>query len=103
MIKPSLDQVSDYMVSRGFMDYEQAEMFYDHFESNGWMVGKNKMKKWEAAARNWIRNSKKWGTHNARKQNNTFVETQREQARTAMQALERRNGEASLSVVRSIR
>lgn len=27
--------------------------FFDYYESNGWMVGKNKMKKWQAAARNW--------------------------------------------------
>lgn len=27
--------------------------FHDYYESNGWMVGKNKMKDWEAAARGW--------------------------------------------------
>ena len=32
-----------------------AQKFYNHFESNGWLVaGKTKMKKWQAAARNWM-------------------------------------------------
>jgi len=27
--------------------------FFDYYESNGWQVGKNKMKNWQAAARGW--------------------------------------------------
>jgi hypothetical protein len=27
--------------------------FYDYYESNGWRVGKNKMKKWQSAATGW--------------------------------------------------
>jgi hypothetical protein len=39
----------------------EAERFFDHYESNGWLVGgKSKMKNWEAAARNWLKNSKKF-------------------------------------------
>lgn len=39
----------------------EAEKFFDHYESNGWLVGgKSKMKNWEAAARNWLKNSKKF-------------------------------------------
>lgn len=34
----------------------EAEKFIDYYESNGWKVGKNKMKNWNAAARNWIKN-----------------------------------------------
>ena len=35
--------------------------FFDHFTSNGWMVGgKSKMKDWKAAARNWARNQKRF-------------------------------------------
>ena len=30
-----------------------ATKFVAHYESNGWMVGKNKMKSWEAAVRKW--------------------------------------------------
>ncbi len=31
------------------------QKFYDYYESNGWKVGKNKMKDWKAAFRNWGR------------------------------------------------
>ncbi|MGX9986861.1 hypothetical protein [Soonwooa purpurea] len=40
---------------------EEAEKFYNHYESNGWLVGgKSKMKNWQAAARNWLLNAKKF-------------------------------------------
>lgn len=42
----------------------EAERFFDHYESNGWLVGgKSKMKNWEAAARNWLKNSKKFNNN----------------------------------------
>lgn len=37
-----------------------AESFLDYYNSNGWMVGRNKMKDWKASFRNWIRNEKKF-------------------------------------------
>ena len=36
---------------------DQAERFFDHYQANGWMAGKNKMKDWRAAIRNWLRRS----------------------------------------------
>ena len=39
----------------------EAEKFYNHFQSNGWLVGgKSKMKDWKAAARNWLLNANKF-------------------------------------------
>lgn len=39
----------------------EAEKFFNHFESNGWLVGgKTKMKNWQAAARNWIARSEEY-------------------------------------------
>ena len=32
-----------------------AEAFCDFYASKNWMVGKNKMKDWNAACRNWAR------------------------------------------------
>lgn len=38
-----------------------AQKFYNHFQSNGWLVGgKSKMKNWKAAASNWMLNSQKF-------------------------------------------
>ncbi len=40
-----------------------AEKFYNHFQSNGWLVGgKSKMKDWKAAARNWLLNAQKFSS-----------------------------------------
>lgn len=42
----------------------EAEKFYNHFQSNGWLVGgKAKMKDWKAAARNWMLNAQKFTTY----------------------------------------
>jgi uncharacterized protein YdaU (DUF1376 family) len=38
-----------------FMEICEAEKFCDFYESKGWLVGKVKMKSWQAAARNWAR------------------------------------------------
>ncbi len=52
--KPSLDEVKAFFQDKNKTDLE-AEKFFNHFESNGWLVGgKSKMKNWQAAARNWI-------------------------------------------------
>ena len=32
-----------------------AERFVDYYTANGWKVGKNPMKDWKAAVRNWER------------------------------------------------
>ncbi len=33
---------------------EGGERFFNYYESNGWRVGKNQMRKWKAAASGWI-------------------------------------------------
>ncbi len=57
---PTVDDVRKYaldLVSR--KGYENAShhcgAFFDYFESNGWKVGRNPMKDWKAAFRNWVR------------------------------------------------
>lgn len=34
---------------------DEGEKFFNFYESKGWMIGRNKMKDWNAAARNWIK------------------------------------------------
>lgn len=53
---PTYEQVSTYCKER--RNTVNAERFLDFYESKGWMVGKNKMKDWKAAVRNWERSSK---------------------------------------------
>ena len=58
MLRPSLNKVITFFMSEGSPEIE-AKKFFNHFESNGWKVGgKSPMKNWQAAARNWILNSK---------------------------------------------
>lgn len=54
-IPPTPENVKEYCRQKG---YEvDAEAFVDFYVSKGWMVGKNKMKDWKAAVRNWARNN----------------------------------------------
>lgn len=48
---PSIDQVQQYITDNCLTI--SASGFIDYYESNGWMVGKNKMKNWQAACRTW--------------------------------------------------
>ena len=50
---PTVAEVLQYCHEQGCSI--DAERFVDHYESNGWMVGKNKMRNWKAAVRNWSR------------------------------------------------
>ncbi len=52
-VKPTVDDVSGYCQERGNSVDPQA--FVDHYESNGWKVGRNSMKDWKAAVRKWER------------------------------------------------
>lgn len=52
---PTLTDVKQYCEERN--NHVDAEKFIDYYESNGWMVGRNKMKDWKAAVRSWERNS----------------------------------------------
>ena len=50
---PSLEEVQEYCKSR--QSSVNAERFMDYYTANGWKVGKNSMKDWKAAVRNWER------------------------------------------------
>jgi hypothetical protein len=52
--KPTFEEVAEYCKERE--NKINAQSFLDHYESNGWMVGKTKMKDWRAAVRTWERN-----------------------------------------------
>ena len=49
--KPSVDEVREYCKERH--NTISAQAFIDFYESNGWKVGKNSMKDWQAAIRTW--------------------------------------------------
>ena len=51
---PTLEEVTAYCIERN--NSVDAQHFIDYYTSNGWLVGKNKMKDWKAAVRTWERN-----------------------------------------------
>ena len=57
---PTQQEAGNYFLEKGSMDaVNEADKFIDFYASKGWMVGKNGMKDWKAAIRNWMKGSKK--------------------------------------------
>jgi hypothetical protein len=66
---PTYEEIFEFMKSKNALAgnvwadakvLTESKAFFNHYESNGWMVGKNKMKNWEAAVRNWMNNNSKF-------------------------------------------
>ena len=58
--KPSVEEIKQYCLERN--NGIDAEQFFDFYESKGWLVGKNKMKNWQAADRTWEKRKQKTTT-----------------------------------------
>ena len=69
---PTVDEVRAYCKERG--NGVDPQRFVDYYSSNGWMVGKNKMKDWKAAVRTWEQRDSKWGQNKAPKNSNPFLD-----------------------------
>ena len=54
---PTADEVENYAQEMGY-DGFSAQRFIAYYESNGWKVGRNPMKDWKAAVRNWAARDK---------------------------------------------
>lgn len=57
-VKPTTQEIADYCKERG--NNVQPSVFFDFYESKGWLVGKSKMKDWKACVRTWEKNSQKY-------------------------------------------
>lgn len=64
-VKPTLEEL-DKFINANYYKVD-SEAFIDYYESNGWLVGKNKMKSWEATVRTWHRNNIKNDKNNTKK------------------------------------
>jgi hypothetical protein len=53
-IPPTFEQVTAYVNERGRQIDAQA--FFDYYNANGWKVGRNPMRDWQASVRYWERN-----------------------------------------------
>lgn len=57
MAKPSVEEILEYGQTLD-PPFRKAEAFIAFYESNGWKVGKNPMKAWQAAVRTWQQKDK---------------------------------------------
>lgn len=57
--KPTVEEVATYCREKGFV-WDAGE-FVDFYQSKGWRIGKEPMKDWKAAARNWERRNGQYG------------------------------------------
>jgi len=55
-VPPTVEEVEEYCRQNGKTVDPQA--FVDYYESNGWMVGRNKMKSWKSAVGTWEHRNK---------------------------------------------
>ena len=82
---PTLEDVSEYCRKNEYN--VDAQRFIDFYESKGWMIGKNKMRDWKAAVRNWSRSQRQELTTKA--ENNRFNNFQQRDNSEVFAALER--------------
>lgn len=68
---PTFEQVLAYANEKNAP--ECAAPFFDYYTSNGWKIGKNPMKDWQSAFRNWQRNQLNFDNYAA---NNNKIPTQ---------------------------
>ena len=54
MQRPTVWEVENFCRTQG-LQLVDAQRFVDYYEANGWKVGRNPMRSWQAAARNWQR------------------------------------------------
>lgn len=73
-IPPSFEEVKAYCRER--KNKVDAQRFFDYYTANGWKVGRNQMKDWQAAVRTWEHSNggeaKK--TYNSSDLNNQFAD-----------------------------
>lgn len=73
-----VEQVVEYGNEIG-LTLTDSESFFDYYTANGWKVGKNSMKDWKSALRNWKRNKDKYkgatnaGNFNSNKPNSSVA------------------------------
>lgn len=89
--KPSIEELQEYAREKGYT--WDVERFYNHYESNGWKVGRNAMKNWKASMSNWNK-----GEHGGQKpqpqQPQLFNQNEDAEREAAMKRIEAAKAEA---------
>lgn len=88
--KPELHEVQNHFEEVGYL--EEADNFFNYYESNGWKVGKNAMKDWKAASRNWIKNTKNYKRNDTTKSNSDLYAQRRAEMYEIAAIIDRERG-----------
>lgn len=64
---PTEDESIEFFTING-SSAQEAKRFFDYYTANGWKVGRNSMKDWKAAARNWMRRAGEYNSKHPHKQ-----------------------------------
>jgi hypothetical protein len=94
---PSMDELSENGRRIGLAANE-VEKFQSHYESNGWRVGKNKMKNWRAAMSGWKNRSDEYAKRTNDTRSNGHINSRNQQ----MGDGQRRNSERSAAESKAI-
>lgn len=85
---PTVEEVKAYAAEKGFTRLN-AESFVAYYESKGWMIGRNKMKNWKAAASGWEIREKNYNQQSRARPSNFNQFKGREQTEEQARELER--------------
>ena len=96
-VVPSMDELSENGRRIG-LPANEVEKFYNHYESQGWMVGKNKMKNWKSAMSGWKNRSDEYAKRTNNTRPNGHINTRDQQ----MGDGQRRNSERSAAESKAI-
>ena len=50
-VKPTVEEIAAFCKEKKYT--VSAQQFFSYYESNGWKIGRNAMKSWQAAVQNW--------------------------------------------------
>ena len=50
-VKPTVEEIAAFCKEKKYTI--NAQQFFNYYESNGWKIGRNAMKSWQAAVQNW--------------------------------------------------
>jgi hypothetical protein len=82
---PTLEQVTAYCRQR--RNNVDPQRWFDHYSANGWKIGRNRMRDWEAAVRNWETNGERYESakrFNRAEQRQADILAARDQARASI-------------------
>ena len=82
--RPTLEDVTAYCRERG--NRVNPQRWFDYYVSNGWKVGRNSMKDWQAAVRTWEQNGGNYGNGNGNGNRQAGLLANRDAARQGIMA-----------------